>query len=98
MKWFFEHGFLFITDTAAILDIKWCRHLLHDHAIFGVVNSLGVLTLYEARNTVELPAEDVCSVELSKVADIAIGKDEENETLALSLDWSTGKYEKYICT
>ena len=75
----------------AILDIKWCGHSLLEKAVFGVVNSLGNLYLYD----VKLTNDDTDKMVVNKITDISIGQDDENETLALSLDWSTGKYERY---
>ena len=67
-------------DVPAILDIKWCHNLIENKPVFGMVNADGCLDLWH-------PCEDdTCKLYHSH----SIGDDR----LALSLDWSTGKYER----
>uniref|UniRef100_A0A8C5R5P5 Diphthine methyltransferase n=1 Tax=Leptobrachium leishanense TaxID=445787 RepID=A0A8C5R5P5_9ANUR len=78
------------TETAAILDMKWCRVPVSDHPTLAVADAKGAVTLYRLH-------DDSCR--LQSVASVALGE----ERLALSLDWSTGRQEggfpiKIVCS
>lgn len=68
-------------DMPAILDMKWCQHEISGTPMLAIVNAVGQLLLYRLiRVGEEVCLEYHCKYEI-----------EEEETLALSLDWSTGK-------
>ncbi|XP_032021689.1 diphthine methyltransferase [Hylobates moloch] len=67
-------------DTSAILDMKWCHIPVAGHALLGLADASGSIQL-------------LCLVESEKshvlepLSSLAL----EEQCLALSLDWSTGK-------
>lgn len=66
-------------DVPAVLDMKWCHLKLNGKILLGVCNSEGYLQIYElSENELELATEIVVN-------------DSKENTLALSLDWSTGR-------
>lgn len=67
-------------DTAAVLDQKWCHVPLNGFSVLGVVNAVGNVELYKL-----LPTH-------LKLELLSTYKIECEETLILSLDWSTGIY------
>lgn len=72
---------VFRTDTKAILDMKWCHRPLADRPTLGVADASGSVQLFhvmESENSYMLQPLSCFSVE-------------EQQTLATSLDWSTGK-------
>ncbi|KAM8933862.1 diphthine methyltransferase isoform 2-T2 [Pelodytes ibericus] len=71
------------TETAAILDMKWCHLPVGGHPTLGVASAKSSLELYQL-----LGSKDSCRVE--SVCSLDIG----DESLALSLDWSTGRKER----
>lgn len=78
-------------EMPAILDLKWCHVPMAGCPVLGVANAEGSLELYNLtpnkKNSCSL--EPMCSVKLGP------------ESLALSLDWSTGKWHepvKIICS
>ncbi|XP_071547230.1 diphthine methyltransferase [Panulirus ornatus] len=71
-------------DMPAILDMKWCHHKIHGNPALAITNASGQLLLYklETITNVKVKLEFWCKYEI-----------DEKDTLALSLDWSTGKAE-----
>ncbi|KAJ3645394.1 hypothetical protein Zmor_023057 [Zophobas morio] len=69
--------------TAAILDQKWCHNPVNGCSILGVAN---------AQKTIEIYALNANTVQLDLITSYQL-EDDDSETLVLSLDWSTGKYE-----
>lgn len=68
-------------DMPAILDMKWCQHEISGTPVLAIANAVGQLLVYRLITAGEkLCLEYQCKFEI-----------EEDETLALSLDWSTGK-------
>ena len=67
-------------DMPGILDIKWSSARLQEKAVFGLVNSVGELRLFDL--------EDYKVAEISK---ISLGED----VLGLSLDWSNKVSNRY---
>ncbi|XP_066941751.1 diphthine methyltransferase [Macrobrachium rosenbergii] len=69
-------------ETEAILDMKWCQHRLRGDPVLAVANAAGLLKLYKLRpsNQEFLQLVFWCQHEI-----------EDENTLALSLDWSSGK-------
>ncbi|XP_050298245.1 diphthine methyltransferase isoform X2 [Anthonomus grandis grandis] len=68
-------------DTAAVLDQKWCPNLINGLPILGVVNAERSIEIYKFENK-----------HLHLYARYSFA-DNGSETLILSLDWSSGKYE-----
>lgn len=67
-------------DMPAILDMKWCQHEISGTPVLAIANAVGQLLVYRLITAGEkLCLEYQCKFEI------------EDETLALSLDWSTGK-------
>ncbi|CAK9834201.1 Diphthine methyltransferase [Anthophora retusa] len=69
-------------DVPAVLDIKWAHVICQNKILLGVVNSLGYLQIYHLRDNDEQKHLELLIQE--RVAD-------EDEILALSLDWFTGR-------
>ncbi|KAG7203923.1 hypothetical protein KM043_016943 [Ampulex compressa] len=69
-------------DVPAILDMKWAHTKWENKILLGVTNSLGHLQIYQFGKT----NKDL----LELISECSISRDEE-ETLALSLDWSLGR-------
>nr|XP_045600588.1 diphthine methyltransferase-like [Procambarus clarkii]XP_045600596.1 diphthine methyltransferase-like [Procambarus clarkii] len=69
-------------DMPAILDMKWCHHKIHGDPILAIVNALGELLLFKLETVTD------GTVKLSFWIKYKIN---EEDTLALSLDWSTRK-------
>lgn len=69
-------------DMPAILDMKWCHHKIHGYPILAIANASGQLILYK------LETVNDGAVKLKFWIKYSIN---EEDTLALSLDWSTGK-------
>ncbi|XP_076039582.1 diphthine methyltransferase isoform X2 [Oratosquilla oratoria] len=70
-------------EMAAILDMKWCHHTFQGKAMLGVVNATGELLLFSLNDN------DEKNKQLELKCKYVIDED----CLALSLDWSTGKME-----
>ncbi|KAF7398697.1 hypothetical protein HZH66_006594 [Vespula vulgaris] len=70
-------------ETEGVLDMKWAHVTCNQKILLGVVNSLGYLQIYQLRN-----GDD----EMLKLMTELKVNDQKEEILALSLDWSTGKY------
>ncbi|XP_063444635.1 diphthine methyltransferase-like [Mytilus trossulus] len=62
------------TDMPGILDIKWCPSLIDNQSLFGLVNSIGELQIYQLND--DGKSVFVTSTELG------------TEVLGLSLDWA----------
>lgn len=73
-------------DSPAVLDMKWCPRRIQDNVLLGVANALGEVCLYKL--------EEDCLKLLEK---INLNKNEENNFLALSLDWCKNNSEDKIC-
>lgn len=71
-------------EVPAVLDSKWCHVKFNDKILLGVVNALGYLQIYE------LEQQDD-RLRLKLLVQRKIDSNENNENLALSLDWSTGR-------
>lgn len=73
-------------DVPAILDMKWlhCRDK-EDRILLAIVNSIGYLQVYQLDGDTET---------LKFVVEQRVSED-DHEILALSLDWSTGRYVSY---
>lgn len=69
-------------EMKAILDMKWCQHKLSGDPVLAVANASGHVSLFK------LKSSDTEYLQLSLWCTYEI---EEANTLALSLDWSTGK-------
>ncbi|XP_054440674.1 diphthine methyltransferase [Pteronotus mesoamericanus] len=65
-------------DTNAILDMKWCHVPVAGHAVLGVGDAAGCIQLFQL-----VGSEGT----LRRAASLAL----DEQCLALSLDWSTGK-------
>ncbi|CAL7951000.1 unnamed protein product [Xylocopa violacea] len=80
-----ENGCLILLqkiEVPAILDIKWAHVTCQNKILLGVVNASGYLQIYQLKNYDEKKILELLTEK--KVAD-------EDEVLALSLDWSTGR-------
>lgn len=81
-------------DTPAILDQKWCHNKVNGYSLLGVVNAINTVEIYKliinGDNDDDLKLEKLCQRKITDDVDVAA------ETLILSLDWSTGKYESEI--
>ncbi|KAK0079458.1 hypothetical protein PV325_001246 [Microctonus aethiopoides] len=71
-------------NVPAVLDMKWAHVKCQKMIFLGVVNSIGYLQIYQL-----LTNENENKIEL--IMEKKLRKAEE-EILALSLDWSTGKF------
>jgi diphthamide biosynthesis protein 7 len=88
-------------EMAAILDCKWCHCKIYGKIVLAVANAVGDVLLYELRTDgavlEEDPVENVneneaySSCSLSLLCSRTVARDADSETLALSLDWSTGR-------
>jgi diphthamide biosynthesis protein 7 len=88
-------------EMAAILDCKWCHCKLYGKIVLAVANAVGDVLLYEMRTdeavSEEEPVKNVnenepySSCSLSLLCSCTVAQDADSETLALSLDWSTGR-------
>ncbi|NP_001333301.1 diphthine methyltransferase isoform d [Homo sapiens] len=67
-------------DTSAILDMKWCHIPVAGHALLGLADASGSIQLLRL-------VESEKSHVLEPLSSLAL----EEQCLALSLDWSTGK-------
>ncbi|XP_055206273.2 diphthine methyltransferase isoform X5 [Gorilla gorilla gorilla] len=67
-------------DTSAILDMKWCHIPVAEHALLGLADASGSIQLLRL-------VESEKSHVLEPLSSLAL----EEQCLALSLDWSTGK-------
>lgn len=68
-------------DTSAILDMKWCHIPVAGHALLGLADASGSIQL------LRLVESEEKSHVLEPLSSLAL----EEQCLALSLDWSTGK-------
>ncbi|KAL1497904.1 hypothetical protein ABEB36_008786 [Hypothenemus hampei] len=68
-------------NTEAILDQKWCPNQINGTSLLGVVNAKRALQIYRLENS-----------NLILMTEFKFS-DSVSETLILSLDWSTAKYE-----
>lgn len=75
-------------DVPAVLDMKWMHVADNSNRILlAVVNSIGYLQIYQLEDdTLKLIVEQ-------RVYD----NKEDEEVLALSVDWSTGRYISHTC-
>ncbi|XP_035513813.1 diphthine methyltransferase isoform X2 [Morone saxatilis] len=71
------------TDTAAILDLKWCHVPVSGQAVLGVAAATGELQLY----TLSDSQEGGRSLQILSSFEVGVDR------LALSLDWSTGRMD-----
>ncbi|XP_067015071.2 diphthine methyltransferase [Anabrus simplex] len=84
-------------ETPAILDTKWCHRKINDRVLLGVANAKGDLAVYELSE--KHPENGDNAVEchnykLLLVNKINISDEDDSGVLALSLDWSTGKFDE----
>lgn len=80
-----KHGRLTLLqklDVPAVLDMKWARVTCRNQILLGVANSLGYLQIYQLKNDEE--ERSLALLTEKKIVN-------EDETLALSLDWSNGE-------
>ncbi|XP_068594424.1 diphthine methyltransferase [Brachionichthys hirsutus] len=70
-------------ETAAILDLKWCRVPVSGRAVLGVAAATGELQLYT------LSDSQAGGRSLQTLSSLKVGA----ECLALSLDWSAGRLD-----
>lgn len=69
-------------DMPAILDLKWCCHAVQGNVLLAVANAAGQIVVYRLEVRDELSPQLVFWCQLNT---------DEEDTLALSLDWSTRK-------
>ncbi|XP_043500886.1 diphthine methyltransferase [Polistes fuscatus] len=70
-------------ETEGVLDMKWAHGMCNQKILLGVVNSLGYLQIYQLQSG---------NNEMLKLMTELKVNDQKEEILALSLDWSIGKY------
>ncbi|XP_022093584.1 diphthine methyltransferase-like isoform X2 [Acanthaster planci] len=70
-------------EMAAILDMKWCHNVISEQPLLGIVNASGELQLLSLNSKAG-------GFTLQPTACHRVSQD--NNCLALSLDWNTGKY------
>lgn len=70
-------------NCPAVLDQKWCHNKINDYSLLGIVNSAKKVEVYKL-NSETMQIDLVSFIEIQNT---------ENETLILSLDWSTGIYQ-----
>nr|XP_012639894.1 diphthine methyltransferase isoform X1 [Microcebus murinus] len=68
-------------DTSAILDMKWCHVPVAGQVLLGMANASGSIELFH------LVGSEESRFKLQPLSSLAL----EENCLALSLDWSTGK-------
>ncbi|XP_012271683.1 diphthine methyltransferase [Orussus abietinus] len=78
------------TNVPAVFDMKWANARLCDKVLLGVANSSGSLQMFQLENDVEEKPK------LSLIDEIKIAP-EDTTTMALSLDWSIGKWSDDMC-
>jgi diphthamide biosynthesis protein 7 len=83
-------------EMSAVLDCKWCHCKIYGRILLAVANALGNVLLYEMRTDEVVLEEDhvnepYSSCSLSLLYSCTVAQDANSETLALSLDWSTGR-------
>lgn len=71
--------------TDGVLDQKWCLNQIEGISCLGVVNAKNTIDIYK------LSSND--GKDLTLYTSYKFNCDDEKETLLLSLDWSTGKYD-----
>lgn len=71
-------------NLPAVLDMKWAHVKCQNKIFLGVVNSIGYLQIYRLMTN-----ENEHKIELIMEKKL---REAEEEILALSLDWSTGKF------
>ncbi|XP_013883966.1 diphthine methyltransferase isoform X1 [Austrofundulus limnaeus] len=71
------------TDTAAILDLKWCHIPIAERPVLGMATATGELQMFTLSDSQEggRGLQTLCSCQVGA------------ERLALSLDWSTGRMD-----
>ncbi|KAI4456834.1 diphthine methyltransferase [Holotrichia oblita] len=79
-------------NTPGILDQKWCHNKINGCSILGVVNAKNTIEVYKLLFSNK---NKLCGVKLELLSQFKItGNDTvTSETLILSLDWSSGKYD-----
>jgi hypothetical protein len=85
VKFFEQHS----VEVAGVLDIKWCHGISgrdQGPPLFGAVDSNGDLSLWSL-NSAENAVAEIQFVEVLSTDD--------NDALALSLDWSTAFFQRY---
>lgn len=69
-------------DMPAILDMKWCHHMVHGLPLLAIANAAGHVLIYVLK-------DENGSAMLKLFCKYEVDKD----TLLLSLDWSTNKFQ-----